>query len=160
MNDYIGKPIEERVLYNKSVGLVKKPVAASEPKKEEGARYEKLKCIDLGYLNHRTKSNRVMMMEMISVYIEQTPVLIATIKKSFHDKDWDALQVAVHKIIPSFSIMGIHQDFESIAKKIHEYARAQQESGGIGGLFLQLKIICLQACNELEVELNLIKNLK
>ena len=49
---------------------------------------KKLKCIDLDYLMHRTKSDPILMMEMISLYLEQTPSLIKTMKQSLLEKDW------------------------------------------------------------------------
>ncbi len=157
MNDYIAKPIDERLLYNKIVGLVKKPVPIKNyAQEEEGAK--KLKCIDLDFLAHRTKSDPKLMMEMISLYLEQTPPLILIMKQSLQDKDWQSLYSALHKMIPSFSIMGIGVDFENMAKKVQEYARTQQETDGIPDLVLQLENVCAQACKELEVEFNTIKN--
>ena len=98
------------------------------------------------------------MMEMISAYLEQTPPLISTMKQSLQDKDWISLHAAVHKMIPSFSIMGISADFENMAKKIKEYASTQQQTDGIPDLVLQLENICAQACKELEEEFNTIKS--
>jgi hypothetical protein len=98
------------------------------------------------------------MMEMISLYLEQTPPLIAALKQSLKDKDWILLQAAVHKMIPSFSIMGMSPDFENMAKKVKEYATTQQQTDGILYLVLQLENICEQACLELEEEFNTIKN--
>ncbi|HLG04265.1 MAG TPA: hypothetical protein VI731_11765, partial [Bacteroidia bacterium] len=80
-------------------------------------------------------------------------------KKSLAEKDWSALYAAVHKMIPSFSIMGISSDFESMAKKVQEYANVQDQATGIMDLVLQLENVCLQACRELEDELNKIKTL-
>ena len=57
------------------------------------------------------------MMEMISLYLKQTPELIGAMKNSFQTKDWDSLHAAVHKIIPLFVIVGINNKFENIAKK-------------------------------------------
>jgi PAS domain S-box-containing protein len=160
MNDYIAKPVDERVLYSKIIGLVKKPIFVKiESKQESVFNVTKTeRCIDLNYLSHRTKSNPSLMMEMIAVYLEQTPLLINTMKKSFQDKDWDTLYAAVHKMIPSFSIMGINADFESMAKKVQEYASTQQQGVEISGMVIQLENICLQACSELEEEFNRIKN--
>jgi len=157
MNDYIAKPVDERLLYSKIVSLVKKPtlVKVETNENDEG---KKSKCIDLDYLIHRTKSNPKLMMEMISLYLEQTPPLILVMKQSLHDKDWQALYSAVHKMIPSFSIMGISIDFENMAKKVQEYASTQQQTDGIPDLVRQLENICAQACKELEIEFNMIKN--
>ncbi len=108
---------------------------------------KKSKCIDLDYLIHRTKSNPKLMMEMISLYLEQTPPLIVAMKKGFADKDWKSLYSAVHKMIPSFSIMGISIDFENMAKKIQEYASTQKQADGIPDMVLQLENVCAQACH-------------
>ena len=79
-------------------------------------------------------------------------------KQSYKDKDWALLQGTVHKMIPSFTIMGIHKDFENMAIKVQEYAKIQLETDGIQELILQLENICAQACMELEEEYNIIKS--
>ncbi|MBK5283764.1 MAG: response regulator, partial [Bacteroidia bacterium] len=164
MNDYIAKPVDEKLLYTKIVGLVKKPVLVktngNKTPEASGGNFEnkKSRCIDLDYLIHRTKSDPKLMMEMISLYLEQTPPLVSAMKQSFADKDWNLLQSAVHKMIPSFSIMGIGADFENMAKKVKEYANTQQQSDGISDLVIQLENVCAQACDELQEEFNRIKN--
>jgi PAS domain S-box-containing protein len=155
MNDYIAKPVDERVLYSKIIGLAKKN------NKSETIIKDVLilsKCIDLAFLNQRTKSHPKLMMEMISAYLEQTPPLISSMKKGLIDKDWDMLYTSVHKMIPSFSIMGLGVDSENMAKKVQEYASAQKQTEEISELVFQLETICTQACTELRVEFNRIKN--
>jgi CheY-like chemotaxis protein len=157
MNDYIAKPVDERILYSKIVGLVKRADQISEKEDTEIVKEKKLKCTDLDYLMRRTKSNPALMMQMISLYLEQTPTLISEMKKSLNEKDWNSLYAAVHKMIPSFSIMGISTDFENMAKQVQEYASTQKQTDGIPNLVLKLENICTQACKELEEEFNLIK---
>ena len=162
MNDYISKPFDEKLLYSKIVGLVQKPkfIQNNEDENNETSQRKKLKYIDLRYLTHHTKSDPKLMMEMISTYLEQTPPLINAMKKGLQDKNWNLLQGAVHKMIPSFSIMGISKDFENIAKKVQEYANnIQLQNENIPKLVLQLEDICAQACKELEEEFHSIKNL-
>jgi PAS domain S-box-containing protein len=158
MNDYIAKPVDERLLYTKIIGLVKKPAFINTNKETVIDENKKLKCIDLDYLTHRTKSNPRLMMEMISLYLEQTPPLIKAMKQGLREKDWAVLHAAVHKMIPSFAIMGISTDFEIMAKKVQEYAGVRQQTDVISDMVLQLENICEQACDELEVEYNRIKN--
>jgi CheY-like chemotaxis protein len=159
MNDYIAKPVDERLLYSKMIGLVIKPALI---KTDENARVdspvEKVKCIDLGYLAQRTKSNPKLMMEMIFLYLEQTPPLVKLMKQSLRDKDWISLYAAVHKMIPSFSIVGISSNFENMAKKLQVYASSQQHAEEMPEIVLQLEIVCTQACNELKQEFDTIKN--
>jgi len=161
MNDYISKPVDERLLYSKIVGLVKKADYLKDlhDKKIVAGGNKKLKYIDLSYLTHRTKSDPKLMMEIISTYLEQTPPLINAMKEGLHNKDWNLLQGTVHKMIPSFSIMGISKDFENIAKKIQEYANnIQLQKEKIPNLVLQLENVCSEACKELEEEFHVIKN--
>jgi PAS domain S-box-containing protein len=160
MNDYIAKPVDEKVLYSKIVGLVKKPIH-KKPEVSNGnenSQIEKLKCIDLTYLNQRTKSNPALMMEMISLYLIHTPPLVTTLKQSLEDQNWSLLGAAAHKMIPSFSIMGISPNFENMAKKIQEISVKEEYTDELNDLVTQLEAICDQACKELEEELDIIKN--
>jgi hypothetical protein len=98
------------------------------------------------------------MLEMINLYLEQTPLLIAAMKLSFQNRDWETLQKAVHKMIPSFSIMGIDEGFEKMAKKIHDYANLMQHSDDIRELITNLETVLLKSCQELREEYQLLKN--
>ena len=160
IDDYISKPVDERLLYSKIVELIKRSsYKKSSDTEMKIVQSEKSKFIDLSYLTQRTKSDPKLMMEMISLYLEQTPPLISIMKQGLHDKDWNSLQGAVHKMIPSFSIMGISKDFEHIARKVQEYANnIQEQTAGIPHLVLQLEDVCAEACKELEEEFNHIKN--
>jgi len=162
MNDYIAKPVDERLLYSKMVVLLKNSAAYSANNETEISNDNvipslKVKCTDLDYLFHRTKSNPILMMEMISLYLKQTPPLIVAMKKGLKEKDWGILYSAMHKMIPSFVVVGIHADFENMARKVQEFASTQQQSEEIPEMVRQLGNVCEQACKELEVELNVIK---
>ena len=158
MNDYIAKPVDERLLYRKVVGLIKKPILIDEHKESVEVQSEKVKCTDMDYLSRHTKSNPVLMMEMIALYLEQTPPLVSAMKNGWNNKEWNSLYSAVHKMIPSFIIMGISENFENMARKVQEYANTQKQAEGIPDMVLQLENICGQACKELKEELNVIKN--
>jgi PAS domain S-box-containing protein len=160
MNDYIAKPVDERLLYSKIVSMIKKPMSteSDEDTEEESIADKKPRCTDLDYLIQRTKSNPKLIMEMISAYLDQTPPLIKSMQEGYHDQDWSKLYSSVHKMIPSFSIMGISSDFENMAKKVQEYAGARQQTDGIYDLVFQLGSVCTQACEELKEEFKRIKN--
>lgn len=153
MNDYIAKPIDERLLYSKIIGLVKKHVPAGKDDKQP----IKPKCINLDYIIKRTKANPDLMMEMIALYLEQTPPLISSMKQSLKDEDWQGLHAAAHKMIPSFSIMGIGENFENMARQVQQHAGTLQQTEMIADLITQLEDVCTQACSELEEEFNAIK---
>jgi len=151
MNDYISKPLDEKLLYDKIIELLKNP------KTDGPLPAKKPEYVDLTSLKSRTKGDRELMMEMIQLYIEQTPPLIKQMKQGVHDKDWGSVYSAAHKLIPSFSIMGMHQDFEDTAKKIQEHSGTQKHLEELNPLVLQLEEVCCEACKELEEEINSIK---
>jgi len=166
MNDYISKPVDERLLYNKIIDLFKDPLQIqnkdSNEKKDilSHKHAGRSKCVDLTYLYKQTKANPDMMMEMISIYMKQTPSLIIQMKQGLSEKDWNSLYTAVHKMIPSFSIMGMNKEFEEMAKKIQEYSHSHQHPDELEELILKLETICSQACVELKEEYDLIEKTK
>ncbi len=141
------------------MSLVKESSLIINPDENIVEKIAKTKFTDLEYLNRRTKSNPILMMEMISLYLKQTPTLINEMKQGYKYEDWNSMYTAVHKLIPSFAIMGISADFENMAKKVQEYASTQELSKGIPEMVLQLENVCMQACSELQKEFNAIKTL-
>lgn len=153
MNDYIAKPIDEALLYRKIVTLIKDTVRTSTDKIVQDIAVEEVKCINLAYLYTRTKSKPNYLKEIILIYLEQTPMLIELIKTSFSTQDWQILSSAAHKIIPSFSIMGINPDFEKMARKIQDFGNNPDQTKDISDMIIQLEVVCTQACIELKDEL-------
>jgi HPt (histidine-containing phosphotransfer) domain-containing protein len=99
------------------------------------------------------------MVEMISLYLEQTGSLITAIKDSLQNNDWQQVQTIAHKMIPSFAIMGFSAEHEDVAKTIQEYARSQHQIEKIPALIDQLTEVLEHASEELEQEKqHLIKN--
>jgi len=167
MNDYLAKPIDERILYTKIVGLVQKPLApkSADAKTKEPADKPPVTYIDLSYLHRLTKGNGKMKEEMISAYLDQTPVLIRSIKKALAERDWDLLYAAAHKMIPSFAMVGMSKEFEQLAKELQEFAAAAKsaampeamEEAEKGRQVQLLEAACDHACAELQEELTVLK---
>jgi PAS domain S-box-containing protein len=111
MNDYIAKPVDERLLYSKIIGLTSRPRPSRTSVMDDATSMIGKKHIDLSYLTRRTKANTALMIEMIDAYLEQTPRLVSAMQQGIAQKDWVLLQTSVHKMIPSFSIMGITCQF-------------------------------------------------
>ncbi len=158
INDYLAKPIDERILYSKILGLTKKARNA-DLKKDASDQATKAPAVtDLSYLNKLTKSNLVLMKEIITLYLKQTPGLITEMRQSYSQRDWTLLQSVVHKMIPSFSIFGISQEVEDMARKIQKDAGKSIDGKELSGLVVQLETICNQACLELTEEIKRISN--
>lgn len=155
MNDYIAKPADEKLLFSKIMGLVK--TTDAETSRSTPTHHTHKRCINLDFLRDKTKSRPELMMKMIRLYIEQTPPLVATMKESMRDKNWKTLRSAAHKMIPSFSIVGIKKDYEIMAKRIQDFNGNRAQQGNIEAMIEQLEVICEQACLELEEEYTTMK---
>jgi hypothetical protein len=83
--------------------------------------------------------------------------LISKLKESLGGKDWDLMAAVIHKLLPSFYIIGIHKDFETMAVDIQNFSRKKEHLDKISGLVLQVEGICTLACEELQEELKWIK---
>ncbi|HLP63902.1 hybrid sensor histidine kinase/response regulator [Flavobacterium sp.] len=153
MNDYISKPVDERLLYSKLIAYIQKPILIIE-KDNQGNTTEKMKFVNMQYLTNLTKSNPKMIEQMINVYLKQTPPLITVMKQSLNEKNWSLLDATIHKIIPSFSIMGISPDVIEIAKRVQQYAKTLEHSEELNELVSKLEKVCSQSYVELKNELN------
>ena len=158
MNDYLAKPIDERVLYSKILGFLRKPLAQDGQTTKVDTVPQKTRYVNLEYLIRRTKSDHGLMEEMISLYLVQTASLTIIMRQNIADKDWKALHATVHKIIPSFSIMGISAEFENMAKRIQDLAGTGKHTDQIPHLVFKLIDVLEQANIELEEEIKGIKS--
>ena len=154
MNDYLSKPVNDKLLYNKIISIIKKSTLDNKANLVLPENNRLDQCINLSYLLAKTKSNPIIMMEMISLYLDQTPILLKSMRTSLQEKDWKGLAASAHKIIPSFSIMGIHSDFEKMTIQIKDFAHAKEQNSSITDLLSQIELVCLQACSELKHELS------
>jgi len=157
MNDYISKPVDERLLFNKIILLARKPSMKQKSNSQEGEPLHTEPCINLDYLTRTTKSNAALMIEMISLYIEQTPPYIKAMKDGLKNKDLTVVRAAIHKMIPTFSIVGIDPVYEVKARRIHELCDKNRPNAEIGELVLKIEAICVQACKELTIEIRSLK---
>lgn len=155
MDDYLAKPVDEQLLYNKIISLLKKTNV--DLINDSNNLNKKYKHIDLTYLNRCTKSEPKLMLELITLFLEQITSLIEMMKKSYEEKDWNLLQSTAHKMIPSLTIMGINKEFEDLAKTLQENAKAEKEIKGMKGMIMQLEDICNKASLELHEEYKLIQ---
>jgi PAS domain S-box-containing protein len=157
MDDYISKPIDEGLLHSKMIFYLAKASINKMNEVKEGTMNTKAKFIDLTYLSKRTKQDPQLMTEMISLYLGQTTSMIREMKEGLKNRDWNALHAIAHKMIPSFSIVGINREFEDMAKQLQEYTSQEKNLSDVPSLVAKLENVLGHACEELEVEFNLIK---
>lgn len=155
MNDYVSKPIDEKMLQRKML-LYLRRAAFKKQNQSKKEQQSSRKYINLQYLIERTKSDPLLMKEMISLYLGQTISLRKEMIESSKNKNWKELQKIAHKLIPSFSIVGISPEYETLAKNMQEYTRNNVKHDEIQAIVLQLDKVLKLACKELEIEMNLL----
>ena len=157
MDDYISKPVDERLLQGKIILFLTKALTTRdlENTRRDGAG----KVTDLKYLTIRTKSDPLLMSEMISLFLGQTTSLLKEMKESVRNQDWQMLSSIVHKIIPSLSIVGIDTDYIAIAIALQDNARKRIHEDEIVKSVQILDELLVDACSELQVELELLNKL-
>ena len=109
------------------------------------------KHIDLTYLKQLSNGSNKFIDEMITVFMEQTPIEISNLEKYLLSKEWKSLRSTAHKMKPSFSFMGI-KELENDIKLIEEYAANETNLDLLPGMIAKVKNICSEAIKELEVE--------
>lgn len=159
MNDYLSKPVDDKLLYSKIQALIKNPTLNKLHRVGAKKHHKPAKVTNLTYLKQITKSNSSLMMEIIDLYLDQTPTLIEVISEGFKKENWSTIKSAAHKMIPSFAIMGIEQDAEDMARRIQHYRGNSAGNESISTDLKRLVSICTQACNELELEYAQLKKL-
>jgi HPt (histidine-containing phosphotransfer) domain-containing protein len=63
--------------------------------------------IDLSYLREVASDNTEFMIEMIDIFLAQTPGYINQLSVAIDQKDWTKMAELAHKIKPTMSFMGV-----------------------------------------------------
>ena len=165
MNDYISKPIDDKLLYSKIIKYLKssgyEKEAVSEP--AEALPAAPLTCVNFDYLRRVTKSD-TRMAEMIHLYLQEIPPLVQTMKTAIAENKWNVLKSATHSIVPTFATMGINPQSEENAKALQALADILiTNKTGAGAtpanltevhqLFLEIEAVCELAATELRAKL-------
>ena len=161
MNDYISKPVDDKLLYIKIQHLLKNNTYHETiiNKNKTDLLPQKQKYINLNFLRELTRNNSGMILEMIKVYLEETPQLINIMKHSINNNDWDCIRATAHSILPSFATMGMNEEFTTITETIREFAEKKENPDRIKELVSQIELGCDNAYKELHFEMASLKNL-
>lgn len=162
MNDYISKPIDDKLLLKKLNKYLDKGVEPTKKEKMKETKAESSgdeKKTNLDFLRQLTKNNPDMIAEMIHVYLEETPQLIKTMKQSLEKKDWESLRAAAHSIIPSFATIGMSEDWSEMARNIQDMASKKENPEEIKKMLQKIGRVCEDAYAELKHELTVLKEM-
>ncbi len=83
--------------------------------------------IDLSYLNEVADGNVEFIVEMIDIFLAQTPDTLKGLLNAIEQKNWNSISELSHKIKPTLGFIGVHSvrevmaDIEMKAKKEIDY---------------------------------------
>ena len=86
--------------------------------------------IDLTYLKEVASENVEFMVDMIDLFVAQTPGYVEDLKKAIEQKDWEKIAQTSHKLKPTFTFMGIEVGRE-LMSSIEQRAREKVDFEGI-----------------------------
>ena len=109
--------------------------------------------INLSLLRQQTKSDPGLLVELIGIYLDQTPALVHDMKNGVETKDWQLVQAAAHKLKPSFQIMGIGGNQERKAMEIEDLAKRKGPEPQVRALIDDIAGICDIVYTELQEDL-------
>lgn len=149
MNDYISKPFNRNVLYEKICALLKK-LPATEPETDvqtESVRSD-FAVIDLSYLNELAEGSEEFIQRMIRAFLVQTPQLIDQMKQGAALNNWQDVRAAAHKMKPSMDFIGIHS-LKTVVAEIENDAHDHKNLEAVPGKIAKVEQVCDLAMREL-----------
>jgi HPt (histidine-containing phosphotransfer) domain-containing protein len=109
------------------------------------------KYIDLDYLKQISNGSNEFILQMITVFMEETPNEIKNLENHLKNKDWPALKATAHKMKPSFSFMGVKELEENI-HAIETNCAEGKNLDQLPGLVERIKNTTSEVIEELEKE--------
>jgi len=152
MDGYISKPFEPEKLYLKILTALHITNLDQENVKPVTIVKHKNKHTDLTYLRGLAKGSDAFIIQILSIFIEQTPEAIERMEKAMKNKEWKLLSQIVHKIKPSVMFTGL-REIKNDVPLLEEYAANESNLDEIPALVEKIKIICTEAVIELKEEL-------
>jgi len=152
MDGYISKPFEPEKLYLKILTALHITHLNKEDIKLVPRGKHKSRHTDLTYLRELAKGRDAFIVQILNVFIQQTPEAIERMEEATENKEWKLLSQTVHKIKPSIMFIGLTEITNDIPL-LEEYAAKESNINEIPALVGKIKSVCKEAIIELKEEL-------
>lgn len=113
MNDFVTKPFSPRILKEqvlKALGF-KRPFLPKQTDPVES----KIK-IDLQYLQEFSGGDLYFIRDMLETFMHEAPATFVRVQHEFAAQNWDVVYKGIHKIKPSFLMLGLQKQYDQAAK--------------------------------------------
>lgn len=111
---------------------------------------------NLSYLEEIGMGDDELLIEMIEMFIKNTPETLNTLREYNREEDWKMLSAEAHKFKPNLSYVGL-EEAHQIVLEIEKTAKNESDPEGFSAEIDRLDDICQQAYKELNVQLEELK---
>ncbi|MCI5055468.1 MAG: PAS domain S-box protein [Flavobacteriales bacterium] len=145
MDDYLSKPFEAEDLNQKITKYMSK---LSETHVENDALFVEIDSelqplFDLTKLKKQATGNMVFVNKMVKLFLEETPPSLKTLELSLKEGNWERVKAIVHKMKPSFKILGI-KHWEDQMPVLEKWADQMSEENKEGELIESIQDLLKQ----------------
>ncbi len=153
MNDYIPKPMNTEELMKKIATLVpSKTNLYSKSEAAQNFKEYKNDSIDLSYLHELSRGNGEFVNEVIDVFLKETPSEMIIGKVYLEEKNFDELYKIIHKLKPSYALMGMHLASEAVLEIQYECKNSKDQKK-ITDAFMRIQTALNKAIPQLKLQL-------
>jgi len=123
MNDFITKPFEEKILFQKVDALSFENIKKNETNSQKNnyLHNSEESLVDTNFILEFTKGKRERLEKMVHLFIKDTPKELDKLQEYYHLQNFSALKTLAHSLKPKFTYMGM-PSLSELAKKIEKEA--------------------------------------
>ena len=145
MNDYISKPINTDLLFEKILHETSIKISERIPNNLKN------KVINLDFLNEAMRGKKEVILEIMNIFLHEVPKDLIAINEATDKVDFLTIKKHSHKLRSTVSVMGIN-DLESVLSEMENLAEFEKEINKIRQLNEVLNLKCQQAIEEVKIE--------
>lgn len=156
MNAYVTKPFNPVLLHKTILQLISRKTEQTKTEVvEEIPKANQL--YDLTYLNEHAAGDNSFLVEMISIFLNDTPEFLRELREDIDHKDFEKIKVTSHSMKGLFLTLGMN-DAARLLKEIENLALLGEDLSRISENFTLIEDMFTQSKDLLELELKKLKN--
>lgn len=157
MNAYVTKPFNPELLLKTILQLTSKQQALPKTTVEEEIPKAN-QLFDLTYLNEHAAGDNNFLVEMISIFLSDTPEFLKELKEDIDHQDFEKIKETSHSMKGLFLTLGMN-DAARLLKEIETMASSDEDLPRISNNFQLIESMFAQSQELLKVELKKLKDI-
>lgn len=135
MNDFITKPFSPRILKEqvlKTLGFKRALITKKKPTVAQAI------DVDLKYLNEFSGGDIYFIRDMLETFIREAPITFGRIKTALEEQDQKEVYKGIHKIKPSFMMLGMQNQYKAAAEVESQVRKEEFDMSAVKNAIIQL----------------------